>query len=174
MRKHLTSWRWWMTRMGEIVIALALFYITVSLMEYRDAVSKADVPASDWFVLEEIYVPDHEVGSNPSMVYDRDILVDHRGFWVAEAQRINPDGQNGVFRNACSGSGVDDYDKDEVLGKDDAVSWEWFFGRPCTIPPGTYRIQLTRDMTKPGYPVKQMRGWSNTFHVYAPGESLRN
>ena len=70
-----------------------------------------------------------------------------------------------MFQNACSGSGVDDYDMGEVLGLDNTVNWSWFFGRPCRIGPGTYRVQLTRDMTKPGYPVKQMRGWSNTFYV---------
>lgn len=164
--KHLiTQPRWWGARFTELFIAVALAYITINVIEYREAVSKANVPSEDWFVLNEVYVPDHVVGSNPNMIYDRDILIAHRGFWVAEAQSVSPDGREGLFKNACTGSGVDDYDPSDVLGPEDTVDWTWFFGRPCVIPPGTYRIQLTRDMTKPGYPVKQDRGFSNTFHV---------
>lgn len=163
-----SSFRWWGSRFSEMFIALTLFYLSVNLIEYREAVRKANVPVDTWFVLDEIFVPDHEVGSNPGMIYGRQVLVNHRGFWVVEAQRVNPDGREGVFQHACSGSGVNDYDTDEVLGENGNVSWTWFFGRPCVIPPGTYRVQLTRDMAIPGYPVKQMRGWSNTFIVTEP------
>lgn len=165
MLSNMKDPRWWGQRLIELAAAVALFYMSVALIEYREAVSKANVPAEDWFVVNEIYVPDHPVGSNPNMVYDRTILVGHRGFWIAEAQRISPDGREGLFENACTGSGVDDYDPSDVLGPDSTVDWTWFFGRPCVVPPGAYRIQLTRDMTKPGYPVKQDQNFSNTFHV---------
>ena len=167
MMVKVSSWRWWGSRFTEAFIALALFYLSVNLIEYREAVRKADVPAEAWFVLDEIFVPDHEIGSDPGMIYGRRVLTDHRGFWVVEAQRVNPDGREGVFQHACSGSGVDDYDTEEDPRE---VSWTWFFGRPCVVPPGTYRVQLTRDMTIPGYSVKQMRGWSNTFKVVPVGE----
>lgn len=156
---------WWGQRLTEVVVAIFVAYIAITMIEYREAVQKDSVEPSDWFVVNEIYVPDHEVGSNPLMIYDREIRVPHLGFWVVEAQRINPDGREGVFQNACSGSGVSDYDLDEVLGRGNEVTWEWFFGRPCVIPPGTYRLLLTKDMTVPGYPVKQDRYVSNTFHV---------
>jgi len=84
---------------------------------------------------------------------------------VAEAQRVNPDGRFGVFETACTGTGVNDYGVEDVLGENNAVSWEWFFDRKCEVPPGQYRIQLTRDMRVPDYPVKQGRNWSNTFTV---------
>jgi len=162
---NLTSPRWWFSRLTELFVASALAYLTVNMIVYREALQKADIPATDWFVLQEIYVPDHVEGSNPGMIYDRLILESHRGFWVAEVQKVNPGGREGVFQNYCSGSGVDDYDIVDVLGPDGTVNWNWFFGRPCAVGPGTYRIQLTRDMTKPDFPVKQMRGWSNTFRV---------
>ncbi len=165
MTSRFPSFRWFVRRATEAFIALTLAYLTVHLIEYREAVKRADVPATDWFILDEIYVPDHDEGSDPTMVYARRILTDHRGFWVAEAQRVNPDGRQGVFQNVCSGSGLDDYDTTEVLGVGNTVSWSWFFGRPCRLPPGTYRIQLTRDMSKTGFPVKQTRDWSNTFHI---------
>jgi len=159
------NWRWWVSRAVELSIALLVFYVAVTLYEYREALKRADVPPEAWFELAEIYVPDHDEGSNPDMIYDRAIYVAHRGFWVAEAQRVDPDGREGVFQNYCTGSGVADYDLDDVLGNDNEVTWEWFFGRPCTIPPGQYRIQLTRDMTIPDWPVKQTRHHSNVFTV---------
>lgn len=165
MMSNLTDWRWWGSRLTEVVAAVALFYLTVSLIEYREAVRKAEVPSEEWFVLHEVFVPDHRVGSDPEVLYDRTILSDHRGFWIAEVQRVSPDGRDGVFQNACTGAGVAEYDMNEVLSLDNSVKWSWFFGRPCVIPPGTYRVQLTRDMVKPGWPVKQMRSWSNTFQV---------
>jgi len=157
--------KWFRARAVEVSMALFIAYLTVNLIEYREAIRRADIPPTDWFVLNEIFVPDHEAGSDPSILYDRTILSNHRGFWIAEAQRVNPDGRMGLFQNACSGSGLDDYDRGEVLPKGNSVRWSWFFGRPCAVEPGVYRVQLTRDMSKPGYPVKQMRAWSSTFTV---------
>jgi len=163
------TWGFWASRGMETIAALAGAFLIINILEYRQAEQKANVPSTDWWVINDIYVPDHEVGTNPNMVYDRTIKVSHRGFWVVEAQRQNADGKGGVFGAACTGSGVNDYDPGEII-VEDTVEWGWFFGRPCTIPPGTYRLQLTKDMTKPGYPVKQSRDYSNTFRVYAPGE----
>lgn len=159
------SWGWFLGRAMELSVALIVFYVAVTLYEYREALKRAEVPAEEWFTLNEIYVPDHERGSDPEMIYDRDIYVSHRGFWVAEVQRVNPDGREGVFQNFCTGSGVADYDVSDVLGADNTVTWSWFFGRPCAVPPGKYRIQLTRDMTLPDWPVKRTRSHSNIFEV---------
>ena len=145
-------------------MALVLLYVTTSLIEYRNAVARADVPASEWFEVSEIFVPDHRVGDNPEIVYDREIRVGHRGFWVVEVQKVSPGDRAGVFQTACTGSGVNDYDLDDVL-VDDTVSWSWFLGRPCRVAEGTYRIQLTRDMMIPDWPVKKTKDWSNTFKV---------
>lgn len=165
MIQNLKSFRWWGARITEATVAFLLFYVTASLLEYREAMKRVDTPAEEWFVLTEIFVPNHTVGSDPEILYDREILIDHRGFWVAEVQRVDPDGRDGVFQNACIGSGVADYDRDEVLSPNKSVKWSWFFGRPCVVPPGQYRVQLTRDMVVPGWPVKKTRAWSNTFIV---------
>ncbi len=163
------TWKFWVSRAMETLIALGLAAFIITIWEYRDAEQRASIPASEWWIVNDIYVPDHEVGSNPDMIYDREILVAHRGFWVAEVQRQDPNQWKGVFFAACTGSGVNDYDVDEGI-PNDTVSWEWFFGRPCAVPPGTYRIQLTKDMTVPGYPVKQSKNYSNTFRVLPRGE----
>lgn len=168
MIEKITKGSFWRARLIELSVALVVVYVSINLIEYREALSRAAVPASDWFVLREIYVPDHETGQNPSIIYDRTIVENHRGFWVAEAQRIDVESDSGVFENACTGSGISDYDVDEgfLAG---SVKWDWFFGRPCAIAPGVYRINLTRDMSRPGYPIKQTRSVSNTFTVYPNG-----
>lgn len=162
--KEIKTGRFWLSRATEVVTACLLFYVGLNLYEYREAVAKAEVPSEDWFEVSEIYVPDHVFGSNPDMLYDREIKVDHRGFWVVEVQQVMSGGEGGLFQNACTGSGVNDYDLTDFLAED-TVTWQWFVGRPCRVPPGTYRIQLTRDMMIPGQPIKKTRNFSNTFKV---------
>ena len=164
-RSRFRSIGWWVGRTFEISVALLVFYVAVTLIEYRESVAKTETPASEWFVLNELYVPDHKVGDDPLLVYDREILSDHKGFWIAEVQLVDAGGSDGLFQNICTGSGVNDYNMNETLGPDSEVHWTWFFGRPCVVPPGRYRIMLTRDMTKPDWPVKRHRDISNVFVV---------
>ena len=160
---------YWVEKSMEVAIAGVAAFGLLTFLEAQQRSEKAEVVASEWFVVNEIFVPDHEVGSNPLMIYDRAILQAHRGFWVAEAQRQTRPGQ-ALFSNECSGSGVDNYGVADVL-PEDGVSWEWFFGRPCPVPPGTYRIEMTKDLSILGYPIKAMQPvYSNVFHVYPPGE----
>lgn len=166
--RTVSSLRYWALRLAESLIAVGLAFVFITLMEYREDQRKLDIDAADWWQVNDIFVPDHEAGSNPNMIYDRTILHPHRGFWVVEAQRQNVDMQGGVFGAACTGSGVNDYDMEDVI-PGNTVTWAWFFGRPCAIPPGVYRLQLTKDMTVPDYPVKSARNFSNVFRVYEPG-----
>lgn len=160
--------KYWGEKTVEIVTASIAAFILVSFLQSREDLEKSSVKAEDWFTVNSIYVPDHEVGANPIMVYDRSILETHRGFWVVEAQRQEAPGVARFF-NECSGSGVDNYTETDLL-PEEGVSWSWFFGRPCTVPPGLYRVEMTKDLSVPGYPVKSMLPvFSNTFRVYPPG-----
>lgn len=147
--------------------------ISVGLITYVNAVQEdrqLSVPAEAWFTVNSIYVPDHVEGSNPIMIYDRTIIEPHRGFWIAEAQRQAEPGVAKFF-NECSGSGVADYDLEDVIPANE-VEWSWFFGRKCEVPPGTYRIQMTKDMVRPDWPVKSMKPvYSNVFRVLPRGGS---
>lgn len=163
------SVRYWAEKGTELTVAAVAALGLMVFMQSREEAAREAVEASDWFVVNDIFVPDHEVGSNPLMVYDREIKGTHRGFWIVEAQRQDRQGET-VFVNECSGSGVDNYDTADSL-PEAGVTWTWFFGRPCPVPPGIYRLEMTKDLAKPGYPVKSMRPkYSNTFRVYAPGE----
>ena len=145
-------------------MALVLLQLFTTLIEIRRDGKMQSVEPDAWWEVNEIFVPDHVEGSNPEMVYDRTVREDHRGFWVAEVQRVVVGAKGTVFSQACTGSGVDDYETTDFI-PGNTVTWNWFLGRPCVVPPGEYRIQLTKDMTKPGWPVKQSRDLSNVFTV---------
>lgn len=162
------SVRYWGEKSVELTIAAILAFFLMVVVQNRQEAAKLELDASEWFVVNSIYVPDHEVGANPSMIYDRSILQGHRGFWVVEAQRQLVPGQAEFF-NECSGSGVDNYSVNDII-PDSKVTWEWFFGKPCEVPPGLYRIEMTKDIAVPGYPVKSILPvYSNPFRVYPKG-----
>lgn len=168
MKDKLLSLVFWRSRVIELVVAMMSVYLLTAYIEKRELTQRAAVPASDWFVVEELFIPDHEVGSNPQIVYARQIRQPFRGFWVAEAQQRGEDDRSAGFFTQCTGSGTNDYELTDIL-PNDRVSWSWFFDRPCVIPPGTYRVVVSYDMMRPDYPVKRQEARSNVFRVYAPG-----
>lgn len=166
MIENLLSPRWWFTRFWETLMAAAFVYLLTSWIVAREDRRFDDLPPTEWFEVFEIYVPDHEVGSNPIVGYDREIKVNFDGFWIAEVQQRNLlKGSETGFFAACSGSGTNHYETTDYLDPD-LVTWEWFLGRPCVVPPGTYRIVVTYDMRRPGDTrVKRYRVLSNVFEV---------
>lgn len=155
---------YWRNRMFELAIAGFAVFLLTSYYEQQAKRLKAAVDVTDWFEVNELFVPDHAFASNPQMIYDREVKENVRGFWVAEAQRR---GDNGKFSNACTGSATNDYDVEEEI-PEDVVDWEWFLFRKCDIPPGTYRLSVSWDFSRPGFPIKQYRKNSNIFVVYDP------
>lgn len=148
------------------MLAATLLFL---IFEGQQEAEKERVPASDWFVVHDLYVPDHAKNQNPFMQYNREILEDHRGFWIVEVQK-QVDRGSGVFQNQCSGSGVDNYDTRDAL-PGGAVKLDWFLGRDCDLPEGHYRLELTKTMVKPGWPAKSIKpAYSNVFEVYSKGQ----
>lgn len=147
---------------SEFVVAFLLFYIVVDLSNRFAEQQQAMVPADSWFKVNEIFVPDHKSGSNPLMVYDRQIFENFRGFFIVEVQQQLA---NGLWFSACSGSGVSDYEISEAI-PDSTVTWEWFVFRPCPVPPGAYRLRASWEMRKSGWPTKETVSLSNVFKVY--------
>lgn len=167
--REMATARYWGAKTVEVAVASAVALVLMLYLQARDQAAMNNVRPEDWFVVNSIYVPDHETGSNPLMIYDRTIFVEHRGFWTVEAQRQVEPGQ-ALFFNECSGSGVSQYDLTDTI-PNSAVSWTWFFGRDCVLEPGIYRIAMSKDMVVPGFHVQRMPTvYSNVFRVYARGE----
>lgn len=148
------------SHMAELGVALAVVWILVQLFSaYRDFQRDA-VPATAFFQVVDFHIPDHVVGGNPVVSYDREILKPFRGFWVAEVQKRSGDG----FEPVCFRPGAANYDPEDQLP--DPVTLEWLLVRLCDLPPDEeYRIQLGWDIMAEGYPLKQVSFFSNWFRV---------
>lgn len=157
------SWREFIWhRFTEVVMAVLLFYAVVQLSDRINQSDRALLPASSWFRVNEVYVPDHKSGSNPPVIYDRQINEDFRGFFVIEVQKKL---DNGLWWSACSGSGVSDYEAGESIPSN-TVTWEWYVSRPCAVPPGVYRLRSSWEMKRPDWPIKSVVNLSNEFRIY--------
>ena len=143
-------------------MALTMLISTLYLTDYIRHRQRADVPAANWFTVNDIYVPDFAVGENPTITYDRTIKEPFRGFWVIEVERFLDDGKSVL---ECTGSGVNDYEVTDYLPKN-SVSFEWFIGRRCdALPPGNYRLRGSWKMKRPDWPDKQVVRYSNVFQI---------
>ena len=67
-------------------------------------------------------------------------------------------------RAACSGSGASDYEQTDAI-PDRTVEFSWFVNRDCNINPGTYRLRVSWDMRRVGWPTKTTVALSNIFEV---------
>ena len=158
--ERIRSVSYWRHRIIEVFIAVISIYLITSFLDQKEADARAAVPASAWFEVSELFVPDHKRRSNPDMIYDRLVKVEFRGFWIAEVQLREDKG----FSTECTGSGVNEYRPGEFT-TGVPVTWGWFLGRPCPVSPGTYRVVVSYDMFKPGFPVKRYSTISNTFTI---------
>lgn len=159
------SWfnaKWWRFRVTELAVALVILTSAIYLSDYIQQRQRADVPAANWFTVNDIFIPDHKLGSNPAVTYDRTIKEPFRGFWVIELERFLADGRTVL---ECSGSGVNDYEIADYI-PENSVSFEWFIGRRCdAIPPGKYRIRGSWKMKRDEWPDKQIIKYSNVFEI---------
>jgi hypothetical protein len=159
------TFSWWRYRAAECAVALVMVAAAVYLIDNIQARQRAGVAAQNWLTVNDIYVPDHEAGSNPEITYDRTIKEPFQGFWVVEVQRRAADG---TFVLECSGSGINDYEPQDYI-PNNIVRWSWFIGKSCSdIPAGTYRIRASWTLRRAGWPEKQLVAYSNIFRVLLP------
>lgn len=149
-------------RLIEAAVAAVLAGATIWAVSTAKEFRRASAPASDWFVINEVFVPDHAQGDDPEILYTREVREPFRGFWIVEVQER---GVENLSYAACTGSGVNDYDLDDHIPAGQ-VSLSWFVGRDCKLKPGLYRLRVSVDMSRPGWPVKQVLAMSNLFTVY--------
>lgn len=152
---------WWRSRFFEFVAAVVLAFAIVQLSNIVGQRQKDLLPPTAWFAVHEIFVPDHTMGSNPLVIYDRTIRQDFVAFWIVEVQRVTDDG---LFAHVCSGWGQSAYEQGEII-QEDRVTWEWLIGRPCVVEPGEYRLRVSWTMKRPGWPEKELVTTSNLFRV---------
>jgi hypothetical protein len=161
LRRRLRDPIFWRTRLLELAVAVVLtigviYFSNTFTIQYRKSV----VPSA-WFVVNELFVPDHRVGENPDMLYDRLVRQPFTGFRVVEVQREEP---GGLFSATCQGSGLSTYDTDD-FNFANKVKWNWFVGDDCRVEPGRYRLRVRWTIRAEGWPEKQVVSTSNIFEV---------
>lgn len=160
---------WFVIRPLELLVAVLVVFLLTSYLDQKERDRFDLIPADEWFEVTELFVPDHEQGENPLLAYDRVVKEEFRGFWVVEVKSRDAYETDGRFFTACSGNGASDYGPDAVIDPS-KVTWSWFIGRSCEVPPGVYRLEVTWDMKVPEFDlVKRYTALSNPFRVYAPG-----
>jgi hypothetical protein len=165
-RSYKSSFIWTSIRTGELLLAVLVVFVVTSRIEQGKQDRFDSIPPTEWFEVSELFVPDHEVGDDPLVVYDREIKTPFQGFKAVEVERRDGSLDRERFLASCVGSGLDFYNPDDSLDPA-SVTWSWFIGRPCVVPPGTYRLVATWDMRSPEFdPVKRYKVLSNVFTVH--------
>ena len=117
--------------------------------------------ADDFLVVNQLSVPDHNVGDDPIVVYDRSVLEHFRGDWLVEFQQVLDDGSI-VDLPDCEGNGSDNYAPNE---KASTMRLSQFAGVNCGLSKGRYRVLAIWHMTADDGSKYVQRAPSNVFIV---------
>ncbi len=124
-----------LTDQGLVIsVAAALFVVGAAVATWVLQVDNATAPASAWFTVDKMIVPDHKAGENPDIEFERTIKRNMSGRWAVETQSYN--GSRWV--TVCRGSGLSNYSVDEDLPR--PITLDWFRGA-CDEKPGLQRLQ---------------------------------
>ena len=126
------------------------------------------LPATDWFFVRELMVPDFVVGENPVINYDRTILKDFPGRFKIQITEAK---EKGAL--IC----VNSKDVDYIAGRQPpaVVTFGWLFGDAewpaCSarLVPGSYQGRVTWEIHERHRPVKELVVRMNVFNVLEPG-----
>lgn len=148
-------------RLIEIAVAFFAATAIILLAQFAAERQRASTPASLWFQVNEIFVPDFVHGDRVAVVYDTVTLDTFESFRIVEVQRQS---KAGVWSSVCAGATIEMKDPRIVI-ENKTVSWEWLVGSACDVPPGEYRLRVTFAMSRPGWPAKRAFALSNVFIV---------
>lgn len=133
---------------------------------YSSAVKEA-IPATEWFSVRNISVPDFVKGEDPAVIYDREVKQPFSGTWNVEVHPVSA----AVDYPVCTGSGTNLYKPNEAL-PEKGVTLSWLVGRVCNLSEGQYNLEVNYELRPRGYPAKQYSATSNIFRVLPEGAQL--
>lgn len=146
----------------ELWAFIAASIVLTGWYSYSNRVKDA-TPATDFFTVREINIPDFEQGDDPVMVYDRTIKRDFIGTFIVELRKA----EKGVREPACANSVVRTYKIGEK--PPETVTLKWFVDRECPLPEGQYVAEATWRIEAEGFPMKEYSAVSNVFRVLPKG-----
>lgn len=114
----------------------------------KERIERILKPPSDWFVVNQISVPDHKEGEDPNVLYDRIVKEAFTGTWFVKLYNVK------TPRNvACSGDGQFRYEPRISLPNKE-MALKTFIGKDCGLSVGCYFGQYRNEMKIEGYPLK--------------------
>lgn len=152
---HMTFRDW----MNVILIAMALMFMTTYVEQYlRDT-----APATEYFEVYQIGIPNFPEGYNPAIIYDRVVRKPFSGEFTAEIQGA------GTLAVVCPSTKKFNYDPDKKLPKG-GVTLSWLMYREplpdCNPEPGSYRVNICWTIERYRTTPARYCANSNVFTVY--------
>jgi hypothetical protein len=160
-----------------MVAAMVVMIAAVAWMMWEDSVererrrsvwqAKIDQPATDWFSVSNISIPEFLEGQDPTIVYDRVVKLPFNGTWVADAIAT----ESGANQSVCTGNGTI-RDKAGKSLQVSGIKLSWLMGKDCRLNAGQYSIMINYEIKPLGYPPKFYSATSNIFRVLPEGSQL--
>jgi hypothetical protein len=141
-----------------ILIALIAAAVMVNGATWFFRVERAIAPASDWFEVHTLHIPDHEIGTNPVVDFTRTIKQRLAGQWSVETQKLI----GARWRTVCRDGDLSFYSPDEDLPN--PVRLNWFRGR-CNEVVGEQRLQVVWMFVDQTGQTRAVLRESNTYKV---------
>jgi len=154
-----------MIKRVDAYAALVGAVLIAGWMAYYSGVKEA-APATDFFVVNTLSIPDFVEGTDPVMVYDRTIKKDFLGTFMVEIRATTATANYTV----CSNSGSRSYTVGKKLPE--TITLKWFVDRDCGLLAGQYVAETTWKIEAQGYPMKEYSAVSNVFRVIPKGGQL--
>lgn len=155
----------------DAIAAFAGLMLAASWLTWDKYVKEA-LPASDWFAVRNIAVPDFVERTDPAIVYDRISRKPHRSIRTVEVHSAT---EEKPTKAKCKGEAIEAYELPESM-PETGVKMSWFMGwlawKNCksTLEPGQQYVTQTHwDIYAKGYPAKEYDATSNIFRVLPEG-----
>jgi len=134
---------------------IALVVIVLSFIAAVKFTNREANHPANWMIVSAVSVPDHRIGDDPMIVYDRTVFQEFDAQWIADVYSV--EGEEIIL--LCTGDGFSHYDPEEKLGQ--VPLYAWYLERECGLNVGNYVIK-TRWITTAGVII---RNTSNVFKV---------
>ena len=110
-------------------------------------------PSADSLMVVSVFVPNLSIGSDPEVVYGREIFEEFKATWLVKVLGF----ENDVV--VCQGSGIYIYEPDDRVS---GMSLSEYIGADCQLSAGRYYMRTSWVPIK-GETIKNI---SNVFTVY--------
>lgn len=123
----------------EVPAMILLSLCGLWALEWLRQYERDNAPVAEYFEVSQLAVPNHVVGQNPVIGYERVIPRDFHGEWRGEVQDL------ATGQAVCDNNGNWQYETTSIMPVG-GFTLDWFMSKQCHLPVGTYRLQSCWDV----------------------------